>query len=58
MSLVDELADEVESIFAGQWKVRDGQKIPETEDIQLGNHAVRLSGTVVSAQSGAVRVTR
>jgi len=41
--------EEVESIFADQWKVRDGQKVPETEDIQLGNHAVLLNGTVLYA---------
>ena len=42
MSLADDLEDEVEEILADQWQNREGQKVPEAEDIQLGNHAVLL----------------
>jgi class 3 adenylate cyclase len=49
MALKDELADEVKKIFEDKWEERDGQKVPETEDIQLGNHAVKLDGTVLYA---------
>lgn len=33
---------EVKKILGEQWSVRDGQKVPESEDLQLGNDAAQL----------------
>lgn len=49
MSLKSELDSEVAGIFADQWAKRDGAKIPESEDLKLGNDAVRLDATVLYA---------
>jgi len=49
MSLADDLQSEVEAIFATRWKARDGQKVPEAPDVQLGNDAVKLTATVLYA---------
>jgi class 3 adenylate cyclase len=49
MGLGDELRKEVKDIFKSPWKTRDGDKIPETDDIALGNEAVKLDGTVLYA---------
>ncbi len=49
MALSDELEAEVTSIFASRWSVRDGNVVPEAEDVALGNHAVRLAATVLYA---------
>src|SRR5438093_618003 len=48
-TLGQQLDQEVEKIFRESWSVRDGQKVPESEDLQLGNDAVRLDGTVLYA---------
>jgi class 3 adenylate cyclase len=49
MSFTTDLTKEVETIFKTTWKTRDGQVVPEAEDVQLGNHAVELDGTVLYA---------
>jgi class 3 adenylate cyclase len=49
MGLSEELRKEVKDIFKSPWKTRDGNKIPETEDIALGNEAVKLDGTALYA---------
>lgn len=49
MSITADISAEVDEIFKTQWEVRDGDKVPEPEDVQLGNHAVRLEGTVLYA---------
>lgn len=49
MSLADDLASEVGSIFATQWKSREGQQVPEPESVNLGNDAVELDATVLYA---------
>lgn len=35
------------------WSERDGQKVPESEDLRLGNDAVKLDGTVLYADLDA-----
>jgi class 3 adenylate cyclase len=40
---------EVENILGTKWSTRQGQKVPEAEDIKLGNDAVLLDGTVLYA---------
>lgn len=49
MSLGDDLQTEVKKIFRDPWTTRDGQVVPESEDIKLGNDAVKLDGTVLYA---------
>jgi hypothetical protein len=49
MGLSDDLAKEVKEIFATSFTVRDGQKVPEPQDVKLDNDAVKLEGTVLYA---------
>lgn len=49
MSLVDELREYVAKTHATQWSRRDGQKVPTTQDITLGNQAVDLDAVVLYA---------
>lgn len=49
MGLKQELVAEVEAIFNTAWEERDGRKVPEPEDVKLGNDAVKLDGTVLYA---------
>lgn len=50
MGLSDDLLSEVNGILRAAWTERDGQKVPEAEDLKLlGNDAVKLSGTVLYA---------
>ena len=44
----DILAD-VKAILSTKWKTRDGRKVPDAADVQLGNDAVKLEGTVLYA---------
>jgi class 3 adenylate cyclase len=49
MALVDELESEVKKIFSTEFSERDGRKVPEPEDILLGNDAVKLNATILYA---------
>lgn len=49
MALADDIRKEVKEILSTNWKERDGQKVPEAEDVKLGNDAVKLTGTVLYA---------
>lgn len=49
MALADDLKAEVAHIFGDQWAKRDGNKVPESEDLKLGNDAIELDGTVLYA---------
>ena len=49
MGLGDDLNSEVRKILAENWTVRSGRKVPETDDLKLGNDAVTLKGTVLYA---------
>lgn len=49
MKKADEILDEIKSILATKWQSRDGTKVPEPEDVRLGNDAVKLKGTVLYA---------
>lgn len=53
MGLRDDLACTVRKIFAGQWTTRDGQVVPESDSIGLGNDGVTLDGTVLYADLSA-----
>lgn len=49
MALGDDLKKEVKAILGTKWSTRDGKNVPETEDVKLGNDAVKLDGTVLYA---------
>src|SRR6266581_1659684 len=49
MSLKTDLESEVKEIFKATWTVREGQGVPEPEDLKLGNDAVKLKATVLYA---------
>jgi class 3 adenylate cyclase len=49
MSLTADISAEVDEIFKTQWKTREGDKVPEPENVKLGNDAVLLDGTVLYA---------
>ena len=49
MSFANDLQSQVGQIFRNQWETRDGTVIPETDDIALGNVAVKLNSTVLYA---------
>lgn len=49
MSLNEDLQADVKQIFNIAFKTRKGQKVPEPDDIQLGNDAVNIEGTVLYA---------
>lgn len=49
MSLKDDLEDKVKSVFSEKWSKRDGQVVPSSEDLKLGNDAVELDGVVLYA---------
>ena len=54
MALAEELINEVTKIFRDQkWTIRDGEVVPESEDLKLGNDAVKLHGTVLYADLSA-----
>jgi class 3 adenylate cyclase len=49
MSLRDELISEVRDIFRNSWNSRDGNVVPESENLGLGNEAVKLDAVVLYA---------
>ena len=44
-----EILTEIESVFGNKWQTRDGRKVPEAEEVRLGNDAVTMAGTVLYA---------
>lgn len=46
---LNEIVGEVESIFGNKWQTRDGRKVPEADEVQFGNDAVKITGTVLYA---------
>ncbi len=49
MGLANDLRSEVRSIFVAKWQTRLGGSVPATEDVALGNAAVKLKATVLYA---------
>lgn len=49
MGIQNDLHAEVTKIFKATWTQREGQSVPESEDLGLGNDAVRLTATVLYA---------
>lgn len=57
MSLGDDLKAQVKKIFSEQWSTRDGQQVPDSDDLKLSNDAVKLDGTVLYADlSGSTKL--
>ena len=44
-----EILSEVKDILSTKWTTREGRKVPETANVQLGNHAVKLDATILYA---------
>lgn len=49
MGLYEDYSEAVEKSFKEVWDVRGAKKVPESEDLGLGNNAVKLEGTVLYA---------
>lgn len=49
MKTEQEIIKEVKTVFDAKWQTRKGTKVPEPEDLKLGNEAVTLDGTVLYA---------
>jgi class 3 adenylate cyclase len=49
MSLKDDLISEVKTIFKSGWTKRNGLKVPDVRDLNLGNDSVELDATVLYA---------
>jgi class 3 adenylate cyclase len=49
VSLKDDLETEVAGILGDGWDERDGEVVPDPEDLQLGNDAVNLEAAVLYA---------
>lgn len=49
MTLSDDIKSEIGNILRTRWATREGAKIPEASDVELGNDAVTLDGTVLYA---------
>lgn len=49
MKTAQEVLAEVKEILATKWQTRKGVKVPEPENVKLGNDAVELDGTVLYA---------
>ena len=49
MGLKTDLDMTVAGIFRDAWNIRDGLTVPESEDIQLGNHGVKLEAAILYA---------
>jgi hypothetical protein len=49
MALADDLKSTVQQIFNSQWTTADGNVVPDTNSLQLGNDAVKLTGVVLYA---------
>jgi class 3 adenylate cyclase len=49
VGLKQDLESEVDTVFRTLWYERDGRKVPEPDDVRLGNDAVKLEGTVLYA---------
>lgn len=47
--LKPELETAVKDVFRAVWSERDGEVVPEPEDLKLGNDAVKLNATVLYA---------
>lgn len=52
MALLDEVNEAVDQIIAARWETRDGQIVPESEDVRFLGDAVKLEATFLYADLG------
>lgn len=53
MGLKEDLIESVGKIFKEQWQTRDGQAVPDSDDLKLSNDAVQLDGVVLYSDMSA-----
>lgn len=59
MTLIDDLEAYVDRVFTEEWVRRQGQKVPETEDVALKNETVELDATVLYADlAGSTKMVK
>lgn len=46
---IKEIIAEAHAIFSEKWNIREGRKVPDTPDLQLGNDGLTITGTVLYA---------
>jgi class 3 adenylate cyclase len=57
MALREDLIEEVSEIFKSAWDTRDGNVVPDTDDLALGNEGVNLEAAVLYADmSGSTKM--
>lgn len=49
MAIVDAVEEDIDAVLSDTWDNRDGQVVPETEDVALSGGGVRLSATMLYA---------
>ena len=49
MALGDNLNSEVRKILQEEWRTEDRRSAPKLDDLELGNHAIKIEGTVLYA---------
>ncbi len=49
MAFADDLRNDVKTIFKSAWTIREGKKVPDTDDLKLGNDAVTFDAVVLYA---------
>lgn len=49
MSFTDDLTAEVVKILKASWQIQEARKVPDTPDLQLANHGLKLTGAVLYA---------
>lgn len=49
MAILEDIQKEIKEILDTKWSQRDGDVVPDPKDIQLGNDAVCMEGTVLYA---------
>ena len=50
MTLKDEITTKITKIFADKWETHDGTKVPEADNLRLGNDAVKMERARSSTQ--------
>jgi len=49
VAILEEIQKEIKEILETKWERRDGNVVPEPDDVQLGNDAICLEGTALYA---------
>lgn len=59
MAIHDELKTYVDTVFTQAWARREGQKVPDTDEVALKNEAVELDATVLYADlAGSTKMVK